>query len=126
MSDINIGKRLKEARKKKNLTQKVVGEMIHISKGSVSKQENDKSYPKLNILLEIADLYDVSIDYLFSRDKFVACENDDSYHIRVSDKTLKLISLLSSNEYISLLHYLEDDPNQRLKIVKSKISDYID
>ena len=51
---------------------------------------------------------------------------DDPYHIRVSDKTFKLISLLSSNEYVSLLHYLEDDPNQRLKIVKSKMSDYID
>ena len=126
MSEINIGKKLKEAREKKKLTQKVVGEMVHISKSSVSKQETDKSYPKLNILLELVDLYDVSIDYLFSRDKFVACENDDSYHIRVSDKTLKLISILLSNEYVSLLHYLEDDPNQRLKIVKSKMSDYID
>ena len=71
-------------------------------------------------------MYDVSIDYLFSRDKFVACENDDKYYVRVSDKTLNLISILLSNEYVSLLHYLEDDPNQRLKIVKSKMSDYID
>ena len=100
--------------------------MIHISESALSKQENDNGYPKLNILLELADLYDVSIDYLFSRDKFVACENDDKYYVRVSDKTLNLISILLSNEYVSLLHYLEDDPNQRLKIVKSKMSDYID
>lgn len=126
MSDINIGKKLKDARKKKKLTQKVVGEMIYISESALSKQENDNGYPKLNILLELADLYDVSIDYLFSRDKFVACENDDKYYVRVSDKTLNLISILLSNEYVSLLHYLEDDPNQRLKIVKSKMSDYID
>ena len=108
MSDINIGKKLKDARKKKKLTQKVVGEMIHISESALSKQENDNGYPKLNILLELADLYDVSIDYLFSRDKFVACENDDKYYVRVSDKTLNLISILLSNEYVSLLHYLEE------------------
>lgn len=126
MSNINIGENLKNARKNKKLTQKVVGKKINISKTAISKQENDKSYPKLNILVELADLYDVSLDYLFSRDKFISCENDDKYYVRVSSKTLKLINLLSSNEYVSLLHYLEEDPNQRLKIVKSKMSTYID
>lgn len=125
MSNINIGENLKNARKNKKLTQKVVGEKINISKTAISKQENDKSYPKLNILVELADLYDVSLDYLFSRDKFISCENDDKYYVRVSSKTLKLINLLSCNEYVSLLHYLEEDPNQRLKIVKSKMSTYI-
>lgn len=126
MSNINIGENLKNARKNKKLTQKVVGKKINISKTAISKQENDKSYPKLNILVELADLYDVSLDYLFSRDKFISCENDDKYYVRVSSKTLKLINLLSCNEYVSLLHYLEEDPNQRLKIVKSKMSTYID
>lgn len=126
MSNINIGKNLRKARKNKNFTLKNVSEKVHISVSALSKQENDIDYPKLNILLELADLYGVSLDYLFSRDKFIACESDDKYYVRVSNETLKLINLLSSNEYVSLLHFLEDDPNQRLKIVKSKMSTYID
>ncbi len=56
-----------EQRKLNNLTQRQVAEFLGISQPSYIRYENGKSEPTLANLIKLADLFDVSIDYLCGR-----------------------------------------------------------
>lgn len=64
MNYCNFSEILKNLRKTKNLTQKELGEHIGLSKAVVSKYENGMGYPKFDILIQIAQYFGVSTDYL--------------------------------------------------------------
>lgn len=59
---IETEKRLAKFRRKANLTQMEVAEKLGISFQAVSYWERGKTMPDITNLVEIADLYDVSID----------------------------------------------------------------
>ena len=61
---------LKELRKERNLTQEELGELIGISKVSISNYENGKRNPDVEMLLKFSDYYNVSIDYLIRGEEF--------------------------------------------------------
>ncbi len=57
-------KRLKELRIERNLTQQQLGKMLLVSGQTILNWENDISYPPVQKLIEIARLFNVSVDYL--------------------------------------------------------------
>ncbi len=57
-------KNLKLLRQQKNLSQARLAEMFHITQQSIWKYENGLSQPDLNLLIQFADYFDTSIDYL--------------------------------------------------------------
>ena len=57
-----IGKRISEYRKKKNLKQDELAEMLGVSPQAVSKWENDLSCPDISLLPELSRIFGVSID----------------------------------------------------------------
>ena len=57
-----IGKRISEYRKKKNLKQDELAEMLGVSAQAVSKWENDISCPDISLLPELSRIFGVSID----------------------------------------------------------------
>lgn len=61
---------LKELRKLNKLTQRQVAERLKISQPSYIRYENGKSEPTLENLVALADLFDVSVDYLLGRKDF--------------------------------------------------------
>ncbi|NBI27489.1 helix-turn-helix domain-containing protein [Chengkuizengella marina] len=63
---MTFGARLKKARKNKQLIQSQVAELLGIDFTTISKYENDKSEPDNEILQKLADLYEVSIDWLLT------------------------------------------------------------
>lgn len=56
--------RLKEIRKKRNLTLKQVGKMVGVSEPTISNYETGKREPDFDILCRLADVLEVSTDYL--------------------------------------------------------------
>lgn len=60
-----MGKRLKELRGKQ--TQEKVANELGISRGRYSHYENEHVQPDNDLLQRIADLYNVSVDYLLGR-----------------------------------------------------------
>ena len=64
---IHFQKTLLELRKLNNLTQKQVANQLGISQPSYIRYENGKAEPSLENLIKLADLFDVSIDYLCGR-----------------------------------------------------------
>jgi len=56
--------RLKDLRTEQNLLQKDVAEMLGVDRSTYSKYESGASEPNFEILLKIARIFNVSIDYL--------------------------------------------------------------
>lgn len=59
-----VGERLTELRIKNNMTQEEFAEYMCVTRQSVSKWETDKTYPDVEKLIKIAELYNVTLDYL--------------------------------------------------------------
>lgn len=64
MENINMGKRLKDLRNSKNLTQKQVSERLGIAVSTLSGYELEEKHPSYFVLMKLARLYDVTTDYL--------------------------------------------------------------
>ena len=62
-----LARRLKECRKEKGLTQMQVAIYCDITETAYQNYELMRREPKLDILIRIADLYEVSLDYLTGR-----------------------------------------------------------
>lgn len=60
--------RLKELRKRNNLTQKELAEQIGIKQNSYSDWETGKNEPSFENLIKLANLLEVSLDWLFGRE----------------------------------------------------------
>ena len=61
--------RLKQLRQKKGLTQQKLAEILGIKRNTYSDWENGKTEPSFENLIKLADLLEVSLDWLFGRDK---------------------------------------------------------
>ncbi len=60
-------KNITELRKLNKLTQRQMAEKLGITQPSYIRYENGTSEPKQEVLVKIADIFDVSIDYLLGR-----------------------------------------------------------
>lgn len=67
--------RIKELRLKNNLTQKDIAEKIGLTPTGISYWESGNAVPNYDTLKKLADLFNVSIDYLTGND-VSNCEND--------------------------------------------------
>lgn len=62
-----LAERLRQCRKEKGLTQQRVAIYCDITENAYQNYELQTREPKLEILIKIADLFDVSLDYLVGR-----------------------------------------------------------
>ena len=76
MDKLNIGKRLREIRENRDLSLEMVSKEVmerygvRISKGKLSKWENDVNLPRLSEISALVKYYNVSLDYIIgSTDK---------------------------------------------------------
>lgn len=58
-----IGEKIAEKRKEKGWTQKELADMLHVSDKNVSKWECGRSVPDIFYLKQLADLFDVNVDF---------------------------------------------------------------
>ncbi|VIG04282.1 DNA-binding protein [Clostridioides difficile] len=64
---MNFGQRLKEIRVQKNLTGEELGKILNVTKVAISNWESGRRFPSQNILISIADYFNVSLDFLLCR-----------------------------------------------------------
>lgn len=62
-----LGQRLKTLREAKRLTQRELGDMVGVSDSAVGQWENDRREPSVRILVKLAQIFGVSVDYLLGR-----------------------------------------------------------
>lgn len=65
---MNIGNQILNIRKENQLTQEEFGKLFHVTRQTVSNWENGKSYPDLQVLVDISNQFGVSLDTLLKED----------------------------------------------------------
>ena len=65
---MNIGKRLRKLRIEHNLTQNEVSILTGIKRSSIASYELNEQLPSVDKLIQLANLYKVSLDYLCGLD----------------------------------------------------------
>lgn len=66
-----FNKRLREMRMKRRFTQQNMADKLGISLNAYQKYEQAERSPSLECLVAIADILDISVDYLLCRDDFI-------------------------------------------------------
>jgi transcriptional regulator with XRE-family HTH domain len=60
--------RLKKLRKQNHYTLQNIADAIGVSNGAVANYENEKREPNIATLIELANYFDVSVDYLIGKE----------------------------------------------------------
>ena len=83
-----LGERLQEIRKERNLTQKQLANKLEISIHTVASYERGKSSPDDGIMVQIAKILDISIDYLLGLTNY-GCSYQKPQIIKIPPDTSK-------------------------------------
>lgn len=65
---MELGKQIKKYRSEKTLSQDALAEKIYVSRQTISNWENSKSYPDVNSLVLLSEVFGVSLDQLIKGD----------------------------------------------------------
>lgn len=69
MDQQKIGRFIKELRKEKGLTQEKTAEQFHVSRRTVSRWETGSNLPDLDVLIEMADYFEVDLRELLDGER---------------------------------------------------------
>ena len=92
---MEIGKKLKDARMRSGFTQESVAEKVNVSRQTISNWENEKSYPDTISVIELSNLYSISLDELLKGDEKMMEHLEESTNVVKS--TRKLIGVILLN-----------------------------
>lgn len=87
---MEIGRKLKEARQMRGLTQENVAEKLNVSRQTISNWETEKFYPDMLYVLQLSDLYQVSLDELLKGDERMIQQLEDSTNVVKSNQKILL------------------------------------
>jgi len=111
-----IGKRLRETRIVKNISQQELANQIGVSKVSVCGYENGNRLPNLNNLLKIANVLDVTPNYLLGYDIKVIAEGEQKYQQTIAKEELLFLNELRKNRLV--YNQVIKDPKRSVKYLK--------
>ena len=103
-----FGELMAELRQDRGLTQKELGKILSVSTGTISNYENGVHYPDLEKLVQLADYFQVSTDYLLGRREYIKVKQNVQDHYS-QDKML--------NTIIHSLLQLPEDRRQALALI---------
>ena len=90
---MNIAMSILKIRKDKKLTQEEFAKLFNVTRQTVSNWENEKSYPDLQTLIKISDMFEISLDTLMKGDKTMVKKFDKEL---LQNKLIKNILKISS------------------------------
>lgn len=94
--------KLKELRQKLGLTQTELANKLNLSKNQILRYENKTSEIPANYLIEMADFFNVSLDYFCER----RCNNSIGYIKEDRKETLQLVNELSNENFACVKAYI--------------------
>ena len=108
---MEIGKKLKDARMRSGFTQESVAEKVNVSRQTISNWENEKSYPDIISVIELSDLYSISLDELLKGDEKMMEHLEESTNVVKSTRKLIgaiLLNIITVILLITLSMFLPD------------------
>jgi len=101
---MKFSEKLKACRKKTGLTQSQVADQLHVSRKTISGWENAHSFPDSNSLIELSNIYKISVDALLKDDHSLK-SNDTNRVSPQKDKWLQFSFRL--NFFLIILGYID-------------------
>lgn len=65
---MEVGRRIREQRKREGMSQDDLAARVYVSRQTISSWENDKTYPDVQSLLLLSEIFDVTVDSLVKGD----------------------------------------------------------
>lgn len=114
------GERLREIRIKRGFTQEQLGEIIGVTKGTISLYESGQRTPKTENIVELIYALGVSADYLLGADVIVEIKNDDDPKYRFFTlEEAKFIEELRKDKFA--YEVLLQNHKRGIEIIKQRI-----
>jgi len=117
---MDFSERLKNLRDERGYTQEKLADVLHVTKNSISHYERNISMPTIDVLIAMANVFNVTMDYLL-------CRTDHNLPDRLLKKPIgknitigklaeKVANLDASHktDLLKALYYIEED-NKRNK-----------
>ena len=105
-----LGYRLKALRKENKMSQTELGDILGVSKVSVSGYENGTRIPSMDKLTLMLDYFKISADYLLGREVNAVCEEEMSVPIIFSSGDIEIIRELRCKP--SLYNIVAENPKR--------------
>lgn len=99
---MNLGEKIFKLRKEKGLSQEALAEQLGTTRQAVSKWENDQGYPETEKLLQLSNLFEVSVDFLLKDDKEVKGTDEKGYYTSKEMARGYLANEKKISKYISI------------------------
>ena len=98
--------KIKQIRNKEGLTQEQFSEKINVSRNAVAKWETNRGYPDIQNLINISEIFNISLDELVKDDvnvknKIIAESSSKKWHILV---ILYLVAIIIYIVYFLIFH----------------------
>lgn len=77
---MKLGDRLRECREEQGLTQAALGKIVNVSDAAINRYEKNRRAPDYELLLKLAKLFNVSVDYLLGETNIKTKPDDLAAH----------------------------------------------
>ena len=111
MAETSFSLRLKELRQEKGVSQKELAEYLNIVQGTVSAWEVNHAAPNIETLIDLADYFDVSVDYLVAASDI---KNPFSPYNKELAQTIESLELMQKFVVAELAEYYAKSPRESL------------
>lgn len=94
---MNIGEQIKSRRMDLDITQQDLADRLNVSRSAISNWETNKNYPDLQIIVQISEELQISLDELLKGDADVVkkISNDTTESKRLRGRAKKLVAVVS-------------------------------
>ena len=91
---MELGQQIKKFRNELSLSQDALAEKVYVSRQTISNWENDKSYPDVNSLVLLSEVFNTSIDNLIKGDVEVMKEQVRSEDKKEFEKISQVFAIM--------------------------------
>ncbi|MDE6952238.1 MAG: helix-turn-helix domain-containing protein [Erysipelotrichales bacterium] len=78
---MNLGEKIFKLRKEKRLSQEALAEKLGTTRQAISKWENNQGFPETEKLLQLSNVFEVSIDFLLKDEKSVKSMDEKGFYV---------------------------------------------
>lgn len=106
---MELGTQIRKYRNERTLSQEALAEKVYVSRQTVSNWENDKSYPDVNSLLLLSEVFEISLDQLIKGDVEMMKEQIDQTDQKKFERLSNIFTILFLAVLITpvpLVHFL--------------------
>lgn len=114
-----LGTRIKQLRNKMGLTQTNLGSMVNVTKVSICCYENGTRFPSLETLMDLAQVFNVSVDYLLGLDNNVISDENEKYNLTMAKEEIEFIKEL--RKYSTLHNKVISNPKRFAELILKKL-----